>query len=215
MLSYHAAQQKRITETRSTSGLNLLFPFLFPIFHKHRPRQAMETAHSTTNIPPTRHLSVGNEAWSFCLSSHLLASFLDNPSDFCSFSTCGRAFLPFRSQIWRVKVQHKNNERSDLVEAILSGRLPCLCALDLSHLYVNWKVRLFPLLSLVVAGQVPSLRDLRLRVWCIDNDAVPEMLQLIALPHLECLRVSICGYSGAEYSIRDAAKKYPRLTVYI
>lgn len=45
---------------------------------------------SSIPLPP----SVAEEAWSSCLSSRLLASFLDKPSDFCNLSTCGRAFRP-------------------------------------------------------------------------------------------------------------------------
>lgn len=114
---------------------------------------------------------------------------------------------------------HRNQEHSTLAEAISSGRLPCLRVLDLDLLHVHGKLDT-SVFSPLVAGQVPSLRDLRLRVFSIEDGALPTMLRLMALPHLECLhlncsfRVLIPGYdNGAENIIRNAAKKYPHLTV--
>lgn len=172
----------------------------------------MDTAGSITSPSPI-HVRVAKEFWSVCLTSRLLASFLNNASDLCYLSTCCRAFVPFRTQIWQVK--HKNHEHSNFAEAISSGRLPCLRALDLSHLYVKSKLDI-SLLSTLLAGQVPSLRDLRLRVWSIEDDAAPTMLRLMALSHLERLHLNCSFYRiGAVNSIWDAAKKYPRLTVYV
>lgn len=173
----------------------------------------MDAAVSITS-PPLLHVAVANEAWSFCLYSRLLASFLDDAYDLCYLSTCCRVFVPFRTQIWRIKyIDHK---QPNLAEAISSGRLPCLCALDLDILDVNWKLE-FPLLSLIIAGQIPALRELRLLFWHIEPDAVPAMLRLIALPRLERLHLRSCGgiHTKSINSIWDAAKKYPRLTICI
>lgn len=179
----------------------------------------MDAAGSITSLPPV-HDGVAKEFWYICLTSRLLASFLGDASDLYYLSTCCRAFVPFRTQIWRVMHMHRHQEHSTLSKAISSGRLPCLRVLDLdlfSTLIFVFKKEIPPILTLVIAGQVPSLRELRLRVWSVLDDAVPSMLRLMALSHLECLHLD-CGWhhsDAVKNSIRNAAKKYPRLTLHI
>jgi len=81
------------------------------------------TSFSSSKISLPLPSSVPEEAWSFCLSSRLLASFLDDPSDFCNLSTCARDFVPFRTHIRQVK-HEQAIERSILTDAISSGTLP-------------------------------------------------------------------------------------------
>ena len=87
-----------------------------------------------------------------------------------------------------------------------------LCALDLSHLYVKLDTG-HPLTHRRRTSPIPQWFALA----CLDYWTwryVPVILQLIALPQLESLRVTICGWhtSGA-VAIWNAAKEYPRLTV--
>lgn len=160
--------------------------------------------------------SVAEEAWS-CLDSCLVASFLDEPSDFCSLSTCGRAFVPFRTQIRRVK-NIQSNGLSLITDAICGGRLPCLSTLWLDLYNVVWELGVPPILEYIIAGIIPSLKYLRMKFHFKDRDIVhPMMVRLVAGSaafHLERLQL-ICGarYIPAIESIRKAALKYPHLSV--
>lgn len=88
----------------------------------------MDAAKSITS-PPLLHAAVANEVWSFYLSSHLLASFLDNASDLCNLSTSSRVLVPFRAQILRVQLELAKS-RSVLTKAIKRGRLLSLSELE-------------------------------------------------------------------------------------
>lgn len=174
----------------------------------------MDTARSIINHPPPP-VSVADEAWSFCLSSRLLASFLDKPSEFCKLSASCRAFLPFRLQIWRI-VHDSWGSHSTLMAVISSGRLPYLCSLELTLHCDPYRIVEIPFFAPIIAGRLPSLKNMRLYVFEFDKVyAVPLVIRLMALPQLERLEVKgIEGYQPkAIEAIAEAALRYPHLKV--
>lgn len=174
----------------------------------------MHTTHSSNSSSPPLLSSVAEEAWSFCLNSQLLASFLDDASDLCSLSICGRDFVPFRTQIWRVR-HMSEHKLSVLTDAIISRRLPCLSGLDLDLYDIEWENKMPLILEYITAGHLPSLKHLRLTVFSLDyRSGEPLVHGLMALPHLEHLQMKCehCEFMTL-FRLKSAPQLYPHVTL--
>ena len=90
---------RRVHICTTTPDLTFL-PFPNPGLYKVRPAMTPTSSNKGSSPLP---FSVAEEAWPFCLNSQLLGSFLDKASDFCNLATSDRNFVPFRTQIRRVK----------------------------------------------------------------------------------------------------------------